>query len=253
MEKAAKRWYTKGTGTFVYRGGEGMGGGGKTILVVDDEPKIVDVVQSYLEKSGYRVIAASTGRQALEAYEARRPHLLILDWMLPDIPGEEVCRRIRETSDVPVILLTARAGEENILEGFTFGADDYVTKPFSPRQLVARVEAVLRRTHTDATRALSFGGGDLVIDTTGHAVAKAGRPANLTPNEFQILALLAQRPKKVFTREELISFMERDPFEGYSRVIDTHIKNIRQKIETDPKNPRYILTVHGVGYRFGGS
>lgn len=226
--------------------------GAKTILVVDDEPKITDVVKSYLEKNGYAVLEAAAGKKALELFESKSPLLVILDWMLPDISGEEICRKIRETSDVPVIMLTARAQEENILKGFQFGADDYVTKPFSPRQLVARVEAVLRRTKTSDSGALSFGGGELVIDPSGLTVLRNGKPVSLTPNEFKILSTLAQYPSKVFTREELISVMSGDDFDGYDRVIDTHIKNIRQKIETDSKNPRFVLTVHGVGYRFGG-
>lgn len=222
------------------------------ILVVDDEPKIVDVVQSYLENSGYRVAAAYTGRQACDRFEQARPDLVVLDWMLPDMSGEDVCRTLRRTSRVPVILLTARVEEESILQGFRFGADDYVTKPFSPRQLVARVQAVLRRTRTDAAAVLSFDGGALTLHPETMEARKNGRPVVLTPNEWKLLSTLAQHPKKVFTREELIAAALGDDFEGFSRTVDSHIKNIRQKIEDDSKNPRYILTVHGVGYRFGG-
>lgn len=229
-----------------------MSADAKRILVVDDEAKIVDVVKSYLEKAGYPVLTAQNGREACEKFEKEDPALIILDWMLPDISGEEVCRVIREKSNVPVIMLTARAEEENILEGFHFGADDYVTKPFSPRQLVARVEAVLRRSDGGTSSVLIFRGGELAIDLEGVEVRKDGRPVGLTPNEFKILSALAQHPKKVFTREELITSAMGDDFEGFDRIIDSHIKNIRQKIETDTKNPRYILTVHGLGYKFGG-
>lgn len=229
-----------------------MSAHGKWILVVDDEPKIVDVVQSYLERNGYAVARAATGAQALAQFDAHRPALMILDWMLPDITGEEICRTIRKTSRMPIIMLTARAQEENILEGFRFGADDYVTKPFSPRQLVARVEAILRRTDDEPVSVLYFNGGALTIDLTGVAVFKEGNPVSLTPNEFRILSTLARYPQKVFTREELIASAMGTDFEGFDRVIDSHIKNIRQKIETEPKRPQYILTVHGVGYKFGG-
>lgn len=225
----------------------------KKILVVDDEPKIVDVVKSYLEKNGYAVATAYTGREALELFEKDSLSLIILDWMLPDITGEEICRTIRQNSKVPVIMLTARAEEENILEGFHFGADDYVTKPFSPRQLVARVAAVLRRASDEPQSMLVFNNGELIIDLAGVEVKKDGSSVSLTPNEFKIISVLAQHPKKVFTRDELIASAMGNDFEGFDRIIDSHIKNIRQKIETDTKNPRYILTVHGMGYKFGGS
>jgi DNA-binding response OmpR family regulator len=226
---------------------------GKRILVVDDEPKIVDVVKSYLENSGYDVCEAYTGNEAYEKFDKENPSLIILDWMLPDITGEEVCRTLHQKSNVPVIMLTARVEEENILRGFNFGADDYVTKPFSPRQLIARVEAILRRAETESSPVLLFCDGDLVVDMAGLEVKKNGVSVSLTPNEFKIISTLAQHPKKVYTREELISIMSGNDFDGYDRVIDTHIKNIRQKVETDSKNPKYILTVHGVGYKFGGS
>ena len=223
----------------------------KKILVVDDEPKIVDVVKSYLEKNGYSVATAYGGRDAYEKFERENPSLMILDWMLPDISGEEICRTIRQKSRVPIIMLTARVEEENILEGFHFGADDYVTKPFSPRQLVARVEAVLRRVGDEAVSTFTFNGGELTIDLVGFEVKKDGNPVSLTPNEFKIISVLAQHPKKVFTRDELIATAIGNDFEGFDRIIDSHIKNIRQKIETDTKNPRYILTVHGMGYKLG--
>lgn len=224
----------------------------KRILVVDDEPKIVDVVKSYLEKGGYAVFTAHDGRKAHEKFEQENPSLIILDWMLPDISGEEICRTLRKRSKVPIIMLTARVEEENILKGFGFGADDYVTKPFSPRQLVARVEALLRRTETESLPVLSFNNGDLLIDLIGFEIKKHGISVSTTPNEFKILSTLAGYPKKTFTREELIITALGNDFDGLDRIIDSHIKNIRQKIEDDSKYPQYILTVHGVGYKFGG-
>ena len=217
----------------------------RTILVVDDEPKIVDAVQSYLEHAGYRVLRAGDGREALAQFDSQRPDLVVLDLMLPDIGGEEVCRTLRQHSQVPVIMLTARAEEKSILRGLELGADDYVTKPFSPRQLVARVAAVLRRAPRSA-------GCGLMIDHERHEVLYEGRPLGLTPNEFRILAALAGHPAKTFTREELIRSALGEEYDGYDRVIDTHIKNIRQKLGDDPRNPRHVLTVHGIGYRFGG-
>ncbi|MGE5583520.1 MAG: response regulator [Bacillota bacterium] len=227
----------------------------KKILVVDDEPKIVEVVSSYLENKGYVVYPAFNGRQALEVFEKVRPCLVILDLMLPDMMGEEVCQCLRRISRVPIIMLTAKSTEEDLLNGLNLGADDYVTKPFSPRQLVARVEALLRRTVNEAVPLaglISFNNDDLVIDSQKYEVRKNGKVVNLTPNEYKILMSLVKYPQKAFTREELVSVALGEDFDGYDRTIDTHIKNLRQKIETDPKNPRYILTVHGVGYRFGG-
>lgn len=225
----------------------------KRILVVDDEAKIVEVVKSYLVKNGYDVLEAYSGSEALKKIMDQQPSLVILDIMLPDISGEEVCRVVRERSDIPIIMLTARVEEENILKGLKLGADDYVTKPFSPRQLIARVEAVLRRTSKQEPEELIFNDGDLRIDPVNYEVKKMGIPVSMTPNEYKILCALAGHPSKVFTRDELISIASGDDFNGFDRIIDTHIKNIRQKIETDPKYPVYILTVHGVGYRFGGS
>lgn len=228
---------------------------GKKILVVDDEPKIVEVVKSYLENSGYSVIEVFNGKQAFEAFDRIKPALVILDLMLPDMTGEEICRNLRKKSRVPIIMLTAKIDEENILQGLDLGADDYITKPFSPRQLVARVAAVLRRSEEvemPLMNLLSFNNNDLNIDLQNHDIKKNGILVSLTPNEYKLLVLMVKYPKKVYTREELIAFTMGEDFEGYDRVIDTHIKNLRQKIETDPKNPKYILTVHGVGYRFGG-
>lgn len=227
----------------------------KRILVVDDEMKIVDVVKSYLENSGYSVVVAYNGRDALDKIDKFNPSLVVLDLMLPDISGEEICNIIRKKSRVPIIMLTAKIEEEDVLKGLNLGADDYVTKPFSPKQLVARVAAVLRRVDDEAVPlscVLSFNNGNLAIDTLKYEVKKNNMILNLTPNEYKILLTLIKYPSKTFTREELITMVLGDDFDGYDRTIDTHIKNLRQKIENDPKNPQYVLTVHGVGYRFGG-
>lgn len=227
----------------------------KKILVVDDEEKIVEVVKSYLEHSGFEVYVAYNGRKAIEHFEKSAPDLIVLDLMLPDLSGEEICQTIRKKSRVPIIMLTAKVEEEYILNGLDIGADDYITKPFSPKQLIARITAVLRRTSEDPdilAKTLSYNFGDLVIDNDKHLVKKQGNTINLTPNEFKILLTMIKYPQKTFTREELISFALGDDFDGFDRTVDTHIKNLRQKIEDDPKDPRYLLTIHGIGYRFGG-
>ncbi len=225
------------------------------ILVVEDEVKIVEVVKSYLENSGYTVCTAYSGREALDKFAAEDPALVVLDLMLPDLTGEEVCQALRQRSRVPIIMLTAKVEEEDILRGLKIGADDYVTKPFSPRQLVARIQAILRRAE-DRTALLasllSFNGGELTIDTMTYEVKRDGQLVNLTPNEYKLLVTLAKHPNKTFTREELIEIGLGEEFSGYDRTIDSHIKNIRHKIEPNPKNPKYILTVYGIGYRFGG-
>jgi DNA-binding response OmpR family regulator len=225
-----------------------------TILVVDDEEKIVEVVKSYLENAGYKVIEAYNGQDALFKFERYQPGLIILDLMLPDISGEDICNRIRKKSHVPIIMLTAKVAEEELLQGLGIGADDYVTKPFSPRELMARVESLLRRTGYDSvplTNLLSFN-DDLVIDNLKHEVRKSDKVVNLTPNEYNILMTLIKYPNKAFTREELVNMALGEDYEGYQRTVDAHIKNLRQKIETDSKYPKFILTVHGIGYRFGG-
>ncbi|HEX3029290.1 MAG TPA: response regulator transcription factor [Clostridia bacterium] len=227
----------------------------KKVLLVDDEQKIIEVVKSYFEYSGYEVLEAYNGKQAFEVFEKTDLSLIVLDLMLPDMTGEEICKKIRKQSRVPIIMLTAKVEEEDILKGLDIGADDYVTKPFSPKQLVARATAVLRRTSEDPvplSNLFSFNGGDLKIDNLSYEVRKNNKVVFLTPNEYKILMAMIKYPKKTFTREELISMALGDDFEGYDRTVDTHVKNLRQKIETDPKAPKYILTVHGVGYRFGG-
>jgi len=225
----------------------------RRVLVVDDEPKITEVVSSYLRRAGYEPVTAAGGAEALEAFERERPVLVILDLMLPDIPGEDVCRRIRSRSRVPIIMLTAKIEDADAVAGLSIGADDYVTKPFSPRQLMARVEAVLRRaggTDSPAARILSFDDDDLRIDDGLGSVQKSGRAVNVTPSEFRLLRLLAGNPGRVFSREELIARALGDDFDGSDRIIDAHVKTLRKKIETDPRTPRYIQTVHGIGYRF---
>ena len=227
----------------------------QTILVVDDELKILDVVKSFLEAEGYRVVTAKNGETGLKLFESTNPDLLILDIMLPDIDGVELCKIIRKKSKVPIIMLTARVGDEDTVRCLDLGADDYVTKPFSPRALMGRVRAVLRRYAGDdqvLADSLSFDGGGMEINCTSHEVRVNGDPVNLTPVEFKILQVLAKNTKKVFTREELIRVVYGYDYEGSDRSIDTHIKNLRHKIEADPRNPGYVLTVHGVGYRFGG-
>ncbi len=222
----------------------------KKILVVDDEQKIVDVVKSYLEHSGYEVYTALNGNQTLAAFEKTEPALIILDLMLPDMSGEEICKNIRKKSGVPIIMLTARADEEDILKGLEIGADDYILKPFSPRQLVARVAAVLRRAHESPAPVVNvIELEDIVVDDMKHEVKKKEEIINLTPNEYKIFFTMLKYPNKTFTREELITMALGDDFEGFDRTVDTHIKNLRQKIEDDPRDPRYLQTVHGIGYR----
>jgi Response regulators consisting of a CheY-like receiver domain and a winged-helix DNA-binding domain len=227
----------------------------KKILVVDDEPKIVEVVQSYLESNSYQVYKAFNGRQALQIFEKIAPDLVILDLMMPEMTGEEVCQKLRTISRVPIIMLTAKVEEDEVIDGFKLGADDYVTKPFSPRQLMARVEAVMRRITHEAVplaSSMSFRNNDLNVDISKHEVHKKGQLVNLTPNEFTLLATLIKFPQKAFTREELVTMVLGEDYDGFDRTIDAHIKNLRQKIENDPKTPEYVLTIHGIGYKFGG-
>ncbi len=218
----------------------------KKVLIVEDEAKIAEVIQSYLDNAGYVTYIAETGESALSNVMTFKPDLIILDLMLPGLSGEVVCETIRKTSQVPIIILTAKNDEENIIKGLNIGADDYIIKPFSPRQLMARVESVLRRTQpiviTDG----------LQIDKEKRMVTVDGNPVSLTPIEFKLLSSFSSYPMKVFTREELVSIVFGDEYEGFDRTIDTHIKNLRSKVERDPKNPIWILTAHGVGYKFGG-
>jgi DNA-binding response OmpR family regulator len=223
------------------------------VLVVDDEPKIAEVVGSYLKLSGYVPITAESGSEALALFESQHPCLVILDLMLPDLTGEELCRRLRARSRVPIIMLTAKVEDRDAIGGLALGADDYVTKPFSPRQLMARVGAVLRRAAPQGAplaRSLSFCRDDLYIDVEKQEVLKQGEPVPLTPSELQVLLVLSAHPGRVFSREELIKRALGEDFDGFDRTVDAHVKNLRQKIETDPRTPCYIVTVHGMGYRF---
>ena len=227
----------------------------KKILVVEDEEKIVAVVKSFLESKGFTVLVAENGKRALEIFDKESVGMVLLDLMLPELSGEEVCRTLRKKSKVPIIMLTAKSDEADMLQGLGIGADDYITKPFSLKALYARMEAVLRRSADDLSGMLSkrtYNNGDLVIDYESYYVAKAGGEIKLTPNEYKLLATLTRYPNKVFTREELIASAFGDEFEGYDRTIDSHIKNLRLKVEDDPKTPCYVKTIHGVGYKFGG-
>jgi DNA-binding response OmpR family regulator len=228
----------------------------KNILAVDDEPKILEAVASFLESKGYTVLTAQDGAQALEVFEKHNISLVLLDLMLPDMSGEEVCATIRKKSRVPIIMLTAKTAESSHLNGLELGADDYITKPFSLKVIVAHVEALLRRTTDDLvplTVKNSWRGGDLVVDFEKNIVVKKGEIINLTVSEHKILSALIKYPGKVFTRDELIMLVFGDGFDSFDRAIDNHIKNLRQKIEEDTRNPVYVLTIRGLGYKFGGN
>jgi DNA-binding response OmpR family regulator len=220
----------------------------RTILVVDDEPEITDIVRRYLERDGFRVVVAADGRGAVTVFEREKPQLVLLDLMLPELDGWEVARRIRAADNTPIIMLTARGEEADRLLGLGLGADDYITKPFSPREVVARVRAVLRRATGEIT-VETITVGDLEIDPGRMEVRRGGTPITLTPTEFKLLAALARSPGRVYTRMQLIDQTQGHAFEGYERTIDAHVKNLRQKLEPDPRRPRYVLTVHGAGYR----
>jgi DNA-binding response OmpR family regulator len=218
------------------------------ILVVDDEPKIVQLVRDYLERAGFAVSTARDGNEALMRAHSERPDLIVLDLGLPGLDGLEVTRRLRRDSGVPIIMLTARHEETDKVVGLELGADDYVTKPFSPRELAARVRAVLRR-HTRDGDAEVLRAGDLTLDVPRLRTEVSGRLVALTATEFQLLTALARQPGRVFTRSQLLDAIHGVAFESYERAIDAHIKNIRRKLEADPRTPRYLLTVYGVGYR----
>jgi len=227
----------------------------KKILIVDDEPKIVEVVAAYLKNSGYETVEAYDGPGALSKFEKSHPDLVILDLMLPYKSGEEVCQAIRRSSRVPIIMLTAKVEEDDKVNGLNIGADDYVTKPFSARELVARVNSLLRRSDEGISplfHNMSWNNKDLEINMSSHVVKKSDQIVSLTPNEFKILCALVKYPQKIFTREELIEIAFGMNYDGFERTVDSHIKNLRSKIETDSAIPEYILTVRGVGYKFGG-
>ena len=221
------------------------------ILIVEDEKKIADIVKSYLEREGLEVTAVETGAAAIKEIR-NRFDLVILDLKLPDIEGETVCKSIRDVTDIPVIMLTAKSSEDDRVKGLSIGADDYVVKPFSARELTARVKAHLRRTKRDDKKELSFNKGSLIIDTKSMEVRKDGRKVTLTNTEFRILLSLAEKPNAIFSRLQLIDLAQGIDFDGFDRVVDVHIKNIRHKIEDKQKKAVFIETVYGVGYKFTG-
>jgi two-component system alkaline phosphatase synthesis response regulator PhoP len=220
------------------------------ILVVEDEPKIARLARDYLERKDYHVMAAADGTTARAIARRERPGLIVLDLNLPGMDGLDVCRALRRESDVPIIMLTARIEETDRLIGLELGADDYITKPFSPRELVARVRAVLRRARGNVLAPGVFHAVDLEIDLRGHRVTRNGESLPLSRTEFNLLTILAQHPGQAFTRAQLLKHLHGVAYDGYDRSIDAHVKNLRRKIEPDPGNPRYVETVYGVGYRF---
>ncbi|GHV82906.1 DNA-binding response regulator [Spirochaetia bacterium] len=235
------------------------------ILIIDDEEKILELVQSYLNAAGFETLCARNGKTALAFLETHKIDFVLLDLMLPDLSGEEICKKIRAPApagfdlSVPVIMLTAKVDEASIIHGLNIGADDYITKPFSPRELAARVKAALRRHERGVPENRRFEGrgetyprknNQLIINTENRTVIKNGEEINLTTKEYKILSLLAGRPEKIFTRDEIIERALGEDFDGFDRAVDTHIKKLRAKIKDDPKTPQYILTVYGMGYRF---
>jgi DNA-binding response OmpR family regulator len=222
----------------------------KTVLVVDDEPRIVELARDYLEHAGFAVMTAVDGPSALATVRIRKPDVLVLDLGLPGMDGLDVARAIRRDSMLPIIMLTARDDELDRVLGLEIGADDYVTKPFSPRELVARVRAILRRVDRQEEPGDRIDVGEVSIDVARMRVAVAGRIVELTPTEFQLLVALARQPGRIFTRSQLLDSIHGVAFESYERAIDAHVKNLRRKLEDDPSRPRYVLTVYGVGYRF---
>jgi two-component system alkaline phosphatase synthesis response regulator PhoP len=225
----------------------------QTILVVDDERRIAQIAQDYLQHAGYAVITTGDGVEALALARERHPDLVVLDLGLPRLDGLDVVRRLRRESSVPVIILTARVDESDRLTGLELGADDYITKPFSPRELVARVRAVLRRAEPGIGSDGTLHRADLVIDTARMKVTRAGTPIDVTTTELQLLAALARQPGRIFTRAQLLDAARGTQVESFERAIDAHIKNLRRKLEPDPHNPRYLLTVYGLGYKFAES
>ncbi len=222
----------------------------KKILVVDDEPKIIQLTQDYLENAGFSVMSAGDGERALTVIQVEKPDLVVLDLGLPDMDGLDVCRLIRKTSNLPIIMLTARDEETDKLVGLELGADDYITKPFSPKELVARVRSVLRRSELAQEEREVIRVGDVTLDLPRMRVTVGGDEIDLTATEFQLLQALASQPGRIFTRSQLLNAVHGVAIESYERAIDAHIKNIRRKLEPVPREPRYIQTVYGVGYRF---
>jgi two-component system alkaline phosphatase synthesis response regulator PhoP len=225
----------------------------KHILVVDDEPRIAEIARDYLERAGYRVTTSGNGADALALTRSTPPDLIVLDLGLPRVDGLDFTRAVRKSSSVPIIMLTARVDESDKLVGLELGADDYMTKPFSPRELVARVRAVFRRVDAAPERGAVIRAGpdgDVELDRTRLSATVRGRAVDLTATEFELLATLARQPGRVFTRAQLLDAIRGDAVESFDRAIDAHVKNVRRKLEADPRNPRYLLTVHGVGYKF---
>jgi len=222
----------------------------KTILVVDDEPKIVDICRDYLSAAGFKVITAADGTRGLSLARNEKPDLVVLDLMMPGMDGLDVCRQLRREGTMPIVMLTARVEESDKLIGLELGADDYITKPFSPRELVARVRTVLRRAEGSSSPAEVIRAADLTLDRNRYVVTLPTGEVSLTPTEFEILAALASQPGRIFSRGQLLMAARGVAFESYERAIDSHIRNLRRKIEPDDREPRYIVTVHGVGYKF---
>ena len=223
----------------------------RRVLLVEDEKSIRDAVVAYLEREGFWVTPAADGEAALHAFSLHNFDLIVLDLMLPKVSGEDVCREIREKSDVPIIMLTAKGEVDDRISGLELGADDYLVKPFSPRELIARIKVLLRRSHSNDVPQRDFlKYGELELDVGGHRALLSGRDLDLTVSEFKLLLVLARYPGRVYSRMELVDKVLGYDFEGYERTVDSHIKNLRAKLGDDPKEPRYISTVHGVGYRF---
>jgi DNA-binding response OmpR family regulator len=222
----------------------------KTIMVVDDEPRLVSLVEAYLTQEGFRVVTAGDGRQALFLARQEKPDLIVLDIMMPEMDGYDFMRLHRKEQETPIILLTARVEDDDKVLGLELGADDYLTKPFRPRELVARIRAVLRRMGQVRPSAQVLRAGDITMDRETHTVQVADRYVDLTPSEFDLLATLMSFPGRAYSRLELLDRIQGVAYEGYERTIDVHVKNLRAKIEAEPRTPRYIQTVYGVGYRF---
>lgn len=223
-----------------------------SVLLVDDDPKIAKLLQSYFEKEDFTVFIALDGIAALQLFRDKKPDILVLDLMLPGMNGLDVCRQIRRESETPILMLTARDEETDRLIGLELGADDYVSKPFSPREVVARTKAILRRSRKASDKKEPFKIGKFTVDTAGYTVAAEGSALDLTPTEYKIFELLATHAGQVFTRLQMVEQVQGIAFEGYERTIDAHVKNLRRKIGDNPKDPRIIQTVYGVGYKFSG-
>lgn len=223
-----------------------------SVLIVDDDVKLVQLLKTYFDKEGFITYSANDGLYALQIVWEKKPDIMVLDLMLPGLDGWDVCRRIRRDNDIPIIMLTARDEESNRLVGLEIGADDYVTKPFNPKEVVARAKVILRRAHKEIARKKTIRAGSLIIDLERHQVMQDGQIVDLIPTEFKILELMAANSGRVFSRLQMVEQTQGYTFEGYERTIDAHVKNIRHKMEVNPKEPRYILTVYGIGYKFDG-